>query len=417
MLAFLFDKNIFDIAVTVFSRASIVVSKLILSIFVLEFLGVTDLGKLGLLAGATVVAPVLFGVGFVADICRRFNRCWRVLLSNLLAFWSGLVLFYVFVFGFVFCYFVFFGSGVSEAWVGLLAVAVIFSEHVNQDSYQALIAKGRVGGANLVLLLRNVLWVFSYCSAAYFVEWLRDFYWLLIFWLTGSLFTFFVFVFISGINARVARFVLCFPRWVKSRLLVFRYFYVYEVFCYLSQYIDRYLIAIFLGAELTGVYVLFWQLSNAVYNMTSSAILHANRYRFLSTGASDFFAFKSLLISSCIKLSGFFVVQFVFLVLIFYLGVGFLSNPLVGDYVFLLVLLMFVVLFRLFSEAFAQAFYVIKNDGFMAASSAINFILLAAFVFFVLFLGFGIYAVAWLLIANHAIVLLVRFFKFILVFK
>jgi hypothetical protein len=71
--------------------------------------------------------------------------------------------------------------------------------------------------------------------------------------------------------------------------------YVRDMGSVTSMFIDRFLISIFVGLELTGVYTLFWSVANVVHSLAVHGLLQAQLPQIISTAQTgDQSAFHAL---------------------------------------------------------------------------------------------------------------------------
>ena len=70
--------------------------------------------------------------------------------------------------------------------------------------------------------------------------------------------------------------------------------YIKDVSGTISAFIDRFLISLFLGLELTGVYTLFWSIANVVHSLAVFSVLQTHIARLVTAGQGDVAAFREL---------------------------------------------------------------------------------------------------------------------------
>src|SRR6185312_9014088 len=63
-------------------------------------------------------------------------------------------------------------------------------------------------------------------------------------------------------------------RWLLSGIRPSLPFYVKDLAAAASLHLDRFLISAFLGLELTGIYTLFWSITNVVHNLAVYSVVH-----------------------------------------------------------------------------------------------------------------------------------------------
>jgi O-antigen/teichoic acid export membrane protein len=83
-------------------------------------------------------------------------------------------------------------------------------------------------------------------------------------------------------------------RWLISGIRPSVPFYVKDIAAAASLHLDRFLISAFLGLELTGVYTLFWSITNVVHNLAVYSVVHPQiRNLIAAHGNADDIAFQS----------------------------------------------------------------------------------------------------------------------------
>lgn len=262
-------------------RGSTIVLKFGLSFYVARFIGLGELGVYGLVVGATLVLPNFYRAGLTSSIARalldaepaqmtqdlRHYLAWTLagygLTLGLLPFVQRLD----FVHGL--------HLNVYVVWL------IVLAEHLAADLSLLLNNLYRTRGANVFGLAQTAIWVLPFVALGLWFPGLRSLPALLAFWAAGALLsvlacaTLFVhWPWRAGTPLRRS--------WYASKLRASGYLYFSDLTGTLGQFVDRYLIAVLIDIEHAGIYILFFQLANAIYTLVASSIVNVHRPRVLS---------------------------------------------------------------------------------------------------------------------------------------
>ena len=256
-------------------RASIMACKFGLAIFVSRYLDLPSLGIYGLSAGAVAVAPVVIGMGMVHLLMRdAVTHHLTEVTDALRHYWSFTTAVYGLVMTIVLL------ASVTMGWSKLwpLVVAVSLFEHVGNDVFHLLSNLQRPLTANASAFLRGAAWILLYTPLAIWNPALRSLPVLFGFWLAGSGLALLLFVGACwrwpwkdalGRPFRAA--------WIVTTVRCAFVLYLSDLSYIASQYLDRYLVTLFLGLEFAGVYFLYWSVANAVNTFVSMAVMQLQR--------------------------------------------------------------------------------------------------------------------------------------------
>jgi O-antigen/teichoic acid export membrane protein len=152
--------------------------------------------------------------------------------------------------------------GTPVLWI--LIVAAMLFEEVGNDVFYLFSSIQHHVSANAIAFLRGTAWILCYIPLAIWDPGLRTLPYLFAFWLAGGFFSLVLFVYLSWSWPWMAAFSRPFKTSVVTGTLrksVF--FYVSDLSFIASQYVDRYLVTLFLGIKAAGIYFLFWTVANA----------------------------------------------------------------------------------------------------------------------------------------------------------
>lgn len=272
-------KALFASIVILAMRASILACKFGLVIFIGHYLDLASLGLFGLASGAVSLGPVVIGVGMVHLIMREaVTLSLDQLTIDLRHYWCftasvyGLILICAVLITVAF--------GLSGLWS--LVILIMFFEHFGSDVFLLLTSLERPALANTTAFLRGAAWILVYVPIAIWEPAFRSNTILLAFWLGGSASAFLLFVWTSRSWPWKAAFSLPFkPAWITMTIRKALVIYVSDLSFVGSQYLDRYLVTLFLGLQLAGVYFLYWSIANAVGTFVSMVLFQIQRPRLI----------------------------------------------------------------------------------------------------------------------------------------
>jgi O-antigen/teichoic acid export membrane protein len=242
-------------------RASMMASKFALAIFIAHYLDLSSLGLYGLSAGAIAVVPVVVNIGMNHLVMREAVTASAAELTHSLRhYWSFVTSAYIILLALAVLLTIVFDT--SVLWI--LIIAVMFFEHIGNDVFYLFSNIQHHLSANVNAFLRGAAWILVYVPLAILEPNLRTLSHLFGSWLVGGMLSFALFVCMSWSWPWRAAFSLPFKLSVvtgtiRKSLL----FYVSDLSFFASQYIDRYLVTLFLGIKVAGIYFLFWTVANA----------------------------------------------------------------------------------------------------------------------------------------------------------
>jgi len=357
-------------------RASVMACKFALTIFVGRYLDLTALGLYGLAVGAVAIGPVVIGMGMVhvimrdavvlplAELTRHLRHYWAFTLGVYAAL-AGVVLLASMLFG------------ASSLW--LLIVAVMFFEHFGNDIFQLFSNLDRPLPANITAFLRGAAWILLYIPLAYLDESFRNLPALFLFWLGGSAVAMGMFFFLA--RAWPWRSVLSARRgiaWIVNTIRNSILIYISDLSFVASLYIDRYLVTLFLGLELAGVYFLYWSVANAASNLVSMTVLQLQRPRLIKAHYTGEQQHRDLC-GSFLRTTGWITISLSMITgLAFHLLLPLFKQPFVSEHLAAFWLIMAGLAMRSMADAGAMALFTAHRDRIMTLTNVIAVIGLSA---------------------------------------
>lgn len=280
-------------------RVATLAAKFGVTVVIARYLGLESLGVYGMIVGVVAIIPVMMSFGFSQSLARDASHESLELIVVKLSRYGSIVLCAYLA---VLCV----SGGVDlfrdEVFCLYLAV-IVFLEHINNDVFNLLLARGRPLLANVLVFLRSALWIYAYSAYVIFDAEGRSFSFLLQFWIVGLVVT-------TALSAYALR---NWP-WSKSRFNFIeacvwgwgyvkstKFLYVSELASNASFYLDRYLIGALLGVAEAGVYTFFSSIGMALYNLVSSGVMQVARPGMVVAHVQREFAKFDAIFRACFK--------------------------------------------------------------------------------------------------------------------
>lgn len=252
-------------------RGATLTTKFVFTVYVARFIGLDILGIYGLIAGLAVMVPVAIGFGLIGSVSRDAVTLPLPDLASVLrrygsiqgAFYgTALVLALASA---TFC----------DCWALAVAVVLIVAlEQANDDLFTVFNSLRRPALANIVMFVRAAGWMLAYIALSFFHPSLRTLPVMLTFWIAGCVAALLCYaVVLRHWPWREATIEAPPLRWLAQQVRTSRILYVNNIANSVGQYVPQYLVSLFMGLDLTGVYVLFWSISNALNNLITTGMI------------------------------------------------------------------------------------------------------------------------------------------------
>ena len=258
-------------------------AKFLLALYTPRFLGLADLGFYGLLVGATTLVPAVLGLGTTDWVMRHLvtmprdeaiaSIATRLALPTLLHVVVQPVL-----------WLVNYALGAPVPWpLLLLCGLVLFLEHIASDTNDLLVGRGRILLANILFFFRAGLWPPLVILWGILDPSARTLTCLLLGWLGGLVLVWITLAAHVFSQARWRAVGLRLP-WIASGVRASVPFYIKDLTGAGSLYLDRFILSLMLGLELTGVYTLFWSIANVLHNLTVFSVIQPKLPKLIAAG-------------------------------------------------------------------------------------------------------------------------------------
>jgi O-antigen/teichoic acid export membrane protein len=380
-----------------------------LAIYTARYLGLADLGLYGLLVGAAIVVPAVFGFGLNDWIGRQLvglgrKKAIRYVTTRISV--SALV----HIVGWPIAWLVnaAIGSPIPQE-LFLLVAGILFLEHLSADADDMLIVRGHILLANLLTFVRAGMWPLIVIVWGLLDPAARTIEHLLVGWVAALLLLW----------GTIAIYVTARRQW---RLIGFDWpwlfgclrpslpFYLRDISTVGTLYLDRFLVTAFLGLEFTGVYTFYWAIGNVVHSLVLYGMLHNHLAQMVAAARSKA---ASLLARLERRLQKETVVWAVLLALgaaaVTILILPLIERPLLQDHLGLFALILLATLIRIAADGYGYVLLALHRDRAIAAISMSGVALSAVLnVVLVPLAGLGGAAFAFLLTASSLLVARIR---------
>jgi len=376
-------------------RLTTMAVKFVLTIYIARRMGLTDLGLYGLISSVVIVGPIVASMGLMGLLARELvTRTLDELTQLLVHYWRVVGAVYAVVFlplalGI--------GLYFSQPWICLITLGIWLFEHANNDSFAVLISRHRPLLANSLYFLRAGAWMLAFMAAAFLapVSWAIEL--MLSIWFAFELVAFIGFAVVvrswpwASARASVGDTI----HWWRQTAVPALKFWASDTGNLLGLYVDRYIITALLGLEYLGVYVLFWSVANAVYNLTETGTLQTRRPRLIEAHhRGDTTGYRRVFRSMSMSSLGSIVALSIAAGALFPFALQFINRPLADSFVPLLWVLLLAGVARVGFGLLTNDLYARRRDIAMVVT---NILLLpvSAILSLVLLPMWGLYGAAW----------------------
>jgi O-antigen/teichoic acid export membrane protein len=358
-------------------RGFLLIVKFLLTLFITHYLDFKSLGIFGLLSAAGIMAPSILGFGIMYNISRHaVTKIFSEITADIKFYGKFVSLLYAILLMICFVY----GIVYNQLSLTILGIFIIFCEHINGEFYALFLNLSKPFFANLVHFVRSALWAVFYMVGAYFYPEWRNIDILLIFWLIGNLiaFVFYLFQFDWIKNDNMAQ-INPFCKHVLKIIKESKIVYFNGIFTTLSTYSDRYIITAFLGLELTGVYIFFWQISSALSNLLYTGVIQLYRPK-LVRAFQEKNPIYNALFKTCLKKSVFLATIFAIITgVLLYTCLPYLHKPLIEAHFNLIYWILTGFIVSIIIEVMNLILYSSQNDIISLKIKIISFLMMLIF--------------------------------------
>lgn len=346
-------------------RGASAVGKFALSLYLLKYIGLAELGIYGLLVAAATAVPAILGFG-LSDWTTR--QCIGLPSDEAVSLAGTRLAFTVLVHCVAQPVFwianAYLGEPIPSHFAILIGLILVL-EHLGADANGPLIARHRVVLSNFAIFLRSGAWPLAIIAIGLMYPPARSLTWVLAAWLAGLV----VMMLVLSCLALGGRWRLLRMRvdWLRDALRGSWPFYLSDVSSVSSLYADRFIISFFAGLDLTGIYVFFWSAANVVHSVTVYGAFHP-RVPLLVKAAKV--GDRAVLSKQLIRLQGMILAWALLLSCCLWIGVElFLQTgvrPQLNGHLMLFVLIILAALLRILADTYHFVLYALRRDRAIA---------------------------------------------------
>lgn len=346
-------------------RGASAVGKFALSLYLLKYIGLAELGIYGLLVAAATAVPAILGFG-LSDWTTR--QCIGLPSDEAVSLAGTRLAFTVLVHCVAQPVFwianAYLGEPIPSHFAILIGLILVL-EHLGADANGPLIARHRVVLSNFAIFLRSGAWPLAIIAIGLMYPPARSLTWVLAAWLAGLV----VMMLVLSCLALGGRWRLLRMRvdWLRDALRGSWPFYLSDVSSVSSLYADRFIISFFAGLDLTGIYVFFWSAANVVHSVTVYGAFHPRVPLLVKAAkAGD----RVVLSKQLIRLQGMILAWALLLSCCLWIGVElFLQTgvrPQLNGHLMLFVLIILAALLRILADTYHFVLYALRRDRAIA---------------------------------------------------
>jgi O-antigen/teichoic acid export membrane protein len=346
-------------------RAGTIGAKFVLALYTVRYLSLGDLGIYGLLVGGTNIVPSIASLGMTDYVIRKIVGLPAAEALPLVASQQALTL-AVHLVAQPLIFLGVYAFAPMPVHFAIMAGLILLLENLATHASDFLIARRHVFLANWLGFLRQGLWAVPVIAFGVLDPRARTLDALMMGWLAALVLTEFV---LLGILLRHQRWRHARPQWgwMRQALRGSLVLYVKDVSTTISSFADRFLVSLFLGLDLTGVYTLFWSIANVVHSLAVYGVLQTHIARLVGAGQGAAAAFRDLERRLMIETGGW--------ALLIAAGAGaatpflvaLMGRPLLDDYMPVFWLILVATLMRIAADAYGFVIYALHRDRAIAA--------------------------------------------------
>lgn len=387
-------------------RAGNALSKFALSLYVVRYLGLSDLGVYGLFVAGVTILPAFAGFGTNDWIGRRAARTSFEAIAPLV--FTRLGLSASFNVGLqVLAYALNHVLGTIVPWhTMLLCSAIVMLEHLADDIAIFLMYRGRAVLGHILLFLRAGLWPLFVIAAGILFPALRTLEALLAGWLGGLLVMWALLTVIAWRMRAWSHFRMD-KELLTSGIRESVPFFLKDMSIAAGLYLDRFLVSTLLGLEASGVYTFFWSVANVLHNITLSAIFQPKVSAIIRTASEKPSAFRGVFHHAIRQTAGVALVFGVMLIAFMPLILPVLDKPQLSDMQLLFAIVIVATILRLSVDSYNYGLVALHLERLLAVLSIVA-VPVAACLQFALIKMIGLYGAAWAYLLTGAIILAPR---------
>jgi O-antigen/teichoic acid export membrane protein len=358
-------------------------ARLALSLYITRYLGLAEIGRFGIILGAVGFMPSFLGLGLNYFVSRSIIDTAPVTAAQLIRDRLAVTL--------VMCTGLALACGVAWrcGWLGdipPIAVVITILEIFALDIHMCLIGLRQAIFAGVLICVRTSSWVLFFIGVSYVDPQFRHLNFAFALWLVALFFNYLLtFLYFARFPwTEVSRIKINFKHilsYIKDGWLV----YASDISIAGAMYADRFVVNHVSGLVVTGVYVFFWSIANAVQVLISSSISQVAMPRLVSTFKRDGVSgWRKALINETMKVMmagiGCSVLAFVCVVML----IPLLHRRELSQYLLLFFVMLLASTIRMVSDIMNYGLYSRGRDRAFASTNIAGFLVSPLLTFFML---------------------------------
>jgi O-antigen/teichoic acid export membrane protein len=383
------------------------VARFALSLYIARYLGLSDIGRFGIILGAVGFMPSLLGLGLNYFLSRD--------IIDVAPFIAGCAIRDRLAITLVMC------CGVSLAWlaarrcgyfgdVPAIAVLITILEVFALDIHMSLIGLRQAIRAGALICVRTSSWVFFFIGISYTYPQLRHLDFALSLWLVALCLNYLLtFMYFSQFPLKKILTTKVDITHVMTNIKNGNLIYASDISIAGAMYADRFVINHCEGLVVTGIYIFFWSIANAAQVLISSSISQVALPRLVSAYKNHgVAAWRKALVSEATKV----VIAGLCLSIFAFIGIKFLAPYIHHDGLFrnlsLFLLMLVASIIRMVSDIVNYGLYSRGQDRAFALTNIAGFAI-SPFLTFILLTEIGLIGVGLSMFVIAVGLLTVRF--------
>lgn len=342
--------------------------KFALSLYIVRYVGLADLGFYGLLSGAATAMPAIVGFGLTPWIVRHLVHLPRSqAIGGVLTRLSLSLLIQVIVQPIVWAADFALGEPIPLRWAPLIA-AILVLECLAGELGQMLTARRHIRLAETLLFIRTGLWPLPVMMFGLMMPATRTIEFLMMCWIAGLVLTWLIVIANALLHQRW-RHLQWHWRWLADGARESVPLYIHDINLALGLYLDRFIISLILGLELTGVYTFFWSVGNMVHSLTIYGMLTPQIANLVDAGRRGGAEFPRIVRRLRLETVMWASVLAAGATAVILVALPYLNRPLLGDHLDVFLIIMVATFLRIASDGYGNVLYALRRDDAIAVTS------------------------------------------------
>jgi O-antigen/teichoic acid export membrane protein len=342
--------------------------KFALSLYMVRYVGLADLGFYGLLSGAATAMPAIVGFGLTPWIMRHLVHLPRSqAIGGLLTRLSLSLLIQLIVQPMIWVGDYAMGEPIPLRWAPLIATILVL-ESLAAEVCLMLTARRHIRLSETLLFIRTSLWPVPVIVVGLLMPAMRTIEFLMECWIAGLVLAWLIIIWNVLLHQRW-RHLQWHWRWLADGARESVPLYIHDLNLSIGLYLDRFVISLFLGLELTGVYTFFWSVGNMVHSLTIFGMLMPQIANLVDMGRRGGAEFKRIVRRLQWETAMWATILATGAIAVIVVMLPYLNRPLLGNHLDVFVGIMLATFLRIASDGYGNVLYALRRDDAIAMTS------------------------------------------------